>query len=153
MKKYVFALLLSTLALTCYAPVNLEAYNFDFKEFQIDKLRNSELTLENVIEYVKLNNIQHPEVVIRQFILETGWGKSQVCKKYNNLFGFRNKNGYIKYSHWTESICSTVKNITGYKQFQNKKYKGGCYYTFLVNVGYAEAPDYVQILKTIKIKV
>jgi flagellum-specific peptidoglycan hydrolase FlgJ len=84
--------------------------------------------------------IEHPEIVIKQFILETGWGKSYVCKKFNNLFGFRGSNGYFKYKHWTESV-------EHYKEFQNKKYKGGDYYVFLHKVGYAEAPDYIQILK------
>ena len=146
MKKYVFIILLSTLALKLYAPYNPEAYKFDFTQFQINKYKSLELTLQNVIEYTKIIGIKHPEVVIRQFILETGWGKSYICKKYNNLFGFRNTNGYMKYSHWTESIES-------YKRFQDKKYKGGCYYTFLNNVGYAEAENYVEVLKTIKINV
>lgn len=150
MKRYVLLLLLSTLALKISPSEN--PYKFDYKEWRINVMKYSELTLDNVIEYLKLMDIQHPEVVVRQFILETGWGKSYVCKKYHNLFGFMKysqdlgKYVYFKYNHWTESIES-------YKRFQDKKYKGGCYYTFLNNVGYAEAPDYVEVLKTIKINV
>lgn len=146
MKKYVFILLLSTLALEVFAPQITIKYQKSFKEMQQERFRNLELSPDNVYLYCKAVGIKHPEVVIRQFILETGWGKSYVCKKYNNLFGFRNVNGYMKYSHWTESIES-------YKRFQDKKYKGGCYYTFLNNIGYAEAENYVEVLKTIKINV
>jgi flagellum-specific peptidoglycan hydrolase FlgJ len=51
---------------------------------------------------------------------------------------------YHKYNHWTESV-------EAYKRFQDKKYKGGDYYTFLKKVGYAEDPHYVWKLKHIKL--
>ena len=152
MKKYVFILLLSTLALKLYAPHVTIKYQKSFKEMQMERFRNLELSVDNVFLYCKAVGIKHPEVVIRQFILETGWGKSYVCKNYNNLFGFmkyskdEGKYVYFKYSHWTESV-------EAYKNFQSRKYKGGCYYTFLDNVGYAEAENYTQVLKTIKINV
>lgn len=152
MKKYVFILLLSTLALELSAPQMTIKYQKSFKEMQMEKFRNLELSPDNVYLYCKAVGIKHPEVVIRQFILETGWGKSYVCKNYNNLFGFMKyskdlgKYVYYRYNHWTESV-------EAYKDFQNRKYKGGCYYTFLDNVGYAEAENYVEVLKTIKINV
>lgn len=152
MKKYVFIIiLLSTLALEVFAP-QLPYQKRTVKEMQMEFFRSLELSTENVFLYCKLMDIKHPEIVLKQFVLETGWGKSFVCKTYNNIFGFMyySKNAekyvYSKYTHWTESV-------EAYKRFQDRKYKGGCYYTFLDNVGYAEAENYVQVLKTIKINV
>jgi len=109
----------------------------------MNELKHSKLSLENVKKYVRIMEIKHPEIVVKQFILETGWGKSYVCRKHHNLFGFRTKKGYEKYNHWTESI-------EAYKSFQDRKYKGGNYFNFLKKVGYAEASNYIQVLKTIK---
>ena len=60
-------------------------------------------------------NIEHPEIVYNQFLLETGNGTSKLFKENNNLFGMKNSgnrittsdsilNGYKYYSHWRESI-------------------------------------------------
>lgn len=151
MKKHaLIILLLSTLALEVFAPKGVRTKTF--REMQREFFRSLELSLDNVYIYCKTVGIKHPEVVAKQFVLETGWGKSYVCNTYNNLFGFMyyskelGKYVYFKYNHWTESI-------EAYKRFQDKKYKGGCYYTFLNNVGYAEAKNYVQVLKQIKINV
>jgi uncharacterized FlgJ-related protein len=130
------------------APRTITKYDPTF--FYISELQHSELTLKNVEKYIKLVKIKCPKIVFKQFILETGWGKSNICKTCNNLFGFRNKKGYIKYKHWTESISSTDPNITGYKQFQDKKYREGYYYTFLEKIKYSESCNYVRILKLIK---
>ena len=137
MKKLILILLM-VIPLKLLAPPSIKTINY--KAVYIEELKQSELSLSNVRKYLNIMEIAHPEVVIKQFILETGWGKSYVCKTFNNLFGFRGSNGYFKYKHWTESV-------EHYKEFQNKKYKGGDYYNFLVKVGYAEVPDYIQILK------
>lgn len=119
-------------------------FQLDPIQSRINVLKSSELTPKNVKEYIHLIGIEHPNKVYRQFILETGRGKSYVCRTYNNLFGFRNNDGYMRYKHWTESIES-------YKRFQLKKYRGGDYYRFLVNVGYAEDSAYICKLKMIKV--
>ena len=143
MKKLNIILVLSFLiSINCLAPPS--HIKFNLRSHYISILKQSELTLENVKKYIQLVDIKYPEIVIRQYILETGWGKSNICKTYNNLFGFRGANGYFKYKHWTESIES-------YKRFQDRKYKEGCYYTFLEKVGYSESNKYVKTLKLIKI--
>lgn len=87
--------------------------------------------------------IEEPEIVLNQAKLETGNFKSYLFKKSNNLFGFRNFNGYKVYKNWK---CSVI----AYKQWQSKKYKGGNYYTFLKNIGYAEDSLYIKKLKQFK---
>lgn len=91
-------------------------------------------------------DIQHPEIVLRQAILETGWFKSSVCKFNYNLFGFTGMNGYMKYDTYQESIDS-------YKLWQDKFYYSGNYYVFLEDIHYAEDTNYVETLKRIKINI
>lgn len=88
--------------------------------------------------------IKYPEIVIKQVYHETGHLTSNICKSYNNLFGFRLKSGYIRFNNWIESIVY-------YKKWQDRHYKSGDYYTFLEDIGYAEDSLYIQKLKKIKV--
>jgi len=98
-------------------------------------------------------DIQHKDIVLKQSILETGWFKSYNCRINHNLFGFRhkskvtpkNKMGYFIFDDWRESVRY-------YEEWQNKYYKGGDYFTFLRNIGYATDPEYVKKLKGIKLR-
>src|ERR1035437_4293398 len=117
MKKTILMLLVC-IPIELISPANPTKTDTRLNEITI--LRNSELSLKNVKRYIKLMRIQYSEIVTSQYILETGWGKSNICKTFNNLFGFRNKNGYFQYKHWTESI-------EAYKRFQDRKYKQGSY--------------------------
>ena len=101
-------------------------------------------TPQAVFEECILVGIQYPEIVTKQFILETGWGKSYNCTKRNNLFGLtKPRGGYFVFNHWRESV-------QGYKTKVQYKYKGGNYYDFLLKIGYATDPNYIKKLKTIR---
>lgn len=69
-------------------------------------------------------DIKHPTIVLAQAILETNVGTTGVGKTHYNLFGFKTKNGYIRFNSYKESI-------TYYKKWQDKYYKGGDYIEFL----------------------
>ena len=103
---------------------------------------NPEKDLMAVLEYY---NVKYKHIVHAQAILETGYFKSRVYKEYNNLFGLYDSynKDYYKFNHWSESVVA-------YLNYIQYKYKPPCnYYVFLVNIGYAEDPDYVTKLKTI----
>lgn len=85
-------------------------------------------------------NITFPEIVYNQARLETGNFTSNVFKNYHNLFGFMNRNGYIKYTNWRASVVD-------YRRWQIRYYNGGDYYQFLKNIHYAEDSGYVNKLK------
>lgn len=88
-------------------------------------------------------NVQHPDVVYAQAILETGHFKSRVCREYNNLFGLYNSRtqDYYKFNHWSESIIAYINLI-------QSRYKSPMdYYEFLDSIGYAEDPEYIPKLK------
>lgn len=99
--------------------------------------------LPKVLEYY---DVQHPDIVRAQAILETGHFRSIVFKKYNNLFGLYNsrKKDYYKFNHWTESVL-------GYLNFIQYRYKPpNDYYQFLQKIGYAEDSLYISKLKSIQ---
>lgn len=128
-------------------------YQNDYKKYEniieiepsmVSKMRN---------EIIK-NKILFPEIVLRQAIWETGWFKCKNCSwRFNNAFGFRtmgwvsphNPLGYIEFDKWQNAVAY-------YKQWQERKYKGGDYYNFLLKIGYAEdGQKYIDGLKSIKL--
>lgn len=114
------------------------------KEHKV-KLNTLDFSFENLYYVLKEYDVQYPEIVMKQFILETGWGKSYSFRKRNNLFGLTNpRTGkYFEFDHWT-------KSVKGYKNSVQYKYKGGDYYKFLKELPYAEDPNYINKLKQIK---
>lgn len=97
-------------------------------------------SIDNVYAELKKQNIKHPKIVLAQSILETGYYQSNVCKTHNNLFGLMKGNNYHSFNHWKESV-------TYYKNHVQSRYKGGDYYAFLSNIGYAMDDDYIKKLK------
>jgi len=100
---------------------------------------------------IKNNNIEHADIVLKQSIWESGWFKCTNCSwRYNNPFGFRykdwvtkdNPKGYIVFKTWKESVAY-------YARWQNRHYKGGDYYKFLEDRGYAADQSYVSNIKSI----
>lgn len=92
--------------------------------------------------------IQYPQIVYAQALLETGHFTSSVCKKYNNLFGLYNSKirDYYSFEHWSDSVKA-------YRDCVQYKYKGNTdYYTFLVNLPYAMDPNYINKIKQLEHK-
>jgi flagellum-specific peptidoglycan hydrolase FlgJ len=104
--------------------------------------------IEEVYTYIKCCEIQHPEIVLRQAIWETGWFKSDYCRNRHNLFGFRHTKTYMTFNSWQESV-------EYYKKWQEKRYKdpNEDYYKFLVRVKYATSKEYVSKLKSLRVDV
>lgn len=119
-------------------PVKLEQ-----PEFFLSDTVNIAL-LADACKYYKLDHI---DIVITQAILETGYFRSNICKKYNNLFGLYNssKQDYYKFNHWTESVQA-------YKELIQHRYKNGDYYSWLERIGYATDSQYVNKLKILNKK-
>ena len=115
---------------------------------------NTKAMVDSVRTEIEEHNIEHPEIVLRQSIWETGWYKCRHYSwKFNNMFGFRhnswvsedNPKGYLKFDTWQESVAY-------YKRWQLKRYQGGDYYDFLIDIGYAEDGDkYVTHLKSLSV--
>lgn len=114
----------------------------------LQPINSTQTFVDSVWSYILQCEIQHPEVVMRQAVHETGWFKAEFLMKKNNLFAFRYKNKYITFENWKSSV-------EYYKRWQDRhfvdsKYKD--YYQFLIKRGYAEDPNYVTRLKSLKLK-
>lgn len=105
----------------------------------------SESPEEDLIKVLNYYGVKHPEIVYAQAILETGNFRSKVYREHNNLFGLYNSRTktYYKFDHWTESVLA-------YLDYIQYKYKpSNDYYKFLIDIGYAEDPNYINKLKRI----
>ena len=103
-----------------------------------------ELNIANLAKVMEQYDIKFPKIVMAQCILETGYMSSHVCTEYNNLFGLRRPSdgSYYRFNRWEESVKA-------YRDYVQYKYKGGDYYAFLKNIGYASDPYYVLRVKEI----
>lgn len=98
---------------------------------------------DSLLYLLNKHDIKHKEIVFNQARIETSFGKTN--SKYN-LFGFINKNGLMRFSSYEEAVIR-------YKKWQDKYYKGGCYYTFLTNIKYASSKTYVPTLRKLGNKI
>lgn len=90
--------------------------------------------------------ILHPNIVMKQVILETGHLKCTNCSlDHNNIFGFRYKKEYLEFDNWVDSVIYLKK-----WQIRKGYVKGENYYDFLVDVGYATDSIYINKVKEIK---
>ncbi len=102
--------------------------------------------LDTVYEYLIAQEIKHPDIVLRQIIVETGWLKSPYLMTKHNLFAFRNSKGYMSFPTWQHSV-------EFYKKWQSTYYlmEKEDYYTFLTRIKYASSPTYAAYLKKIQL--
>ena len=97
------------------------------------------LNLHNLFKVMEECGVLYPKIVAAQYCLETGYGTSNVCRKYNNLFGlFDSKHhDYYRFRSWEESVAGYVRMIQ--RRYNPKKDRN--YYAFLKRIGYAENMD------------
>jgi hypothetical protein len=119
--------------------------------FSVDSA-SLDLNKQNLLETIKNCNIDHPDIVYAQAMLESGNLKSKLVKTNNNLFGMRkpkirkttateSKYKYAKYDHWTSSV-------EDYKLWQDylfrKKRMTRKEYLKYLQIRYSETPNYIN---------
>lgn len=87
--------------------------------------------------YMKGIGIKNADIVLRQAIFESGHFKSAICKKKNNIFGFRSAVIYKSFKSWQDCVDY-------YKKWQDKHYKDTTeeYYHFLQRINYSGLKNY-----------
>lgn len=153
MKQRVFNILISLVVLGLGVVVLSDYYKrsdpSNYQVLDIVKLEQPEFLLkspeEGLIEALDYYDVEYPNIVYAQAILETGHFKSKVYREYNNLFGLYNSKtkSYYKFDHWSKSVIAYLDFI------QNKYRPPNDYYKFLSDIGYAEDPEYINKLKII----
>ena len=100
---------------------------------------------EGLLEALHYYNVKYPEIVYAQAILETANFTSNLCVKDNNLFGLYNSKNkeFYQFGHWVNSIIAYIEYIQ-YKYNPQENY-----YDFLLRIGYAEDPEYINKVKNI----
>jgi uncharacterized FlgJ-related protein len=98
--------------------------------------------------YLVKVGVKNPEIVLRQAIYESGHFNSLVCKKKNNIFGFRGRLIYKDFKCWQDCVDY-------YKKWQDKHYTDDTedYYHFLQRINYSGYKEfnYEKQLKKVKI--
>jgi uncharacterized FlgJ-related protein len=120
----------------------------------------TELTPENLRSFIKTLNLQHPDIVYAQAMLETGNLTSSLLKTNSNLFGMKVPSSRAKVSVKNKSQYSYFERTTlegwqmsviDYALWQSRyaNYKSKDEYFKYLSKHYAEDPDYVDKLKKI----
>lgn len=108
---------------------------------------DSSFSIENYRYAMKLVEVQHDTIVEQQHRLETSHFTSNVFRTKNNLGGYMNNDTtYVKFKHWLDCVWYT-------KRFQMNRYDTSRYkdyWEFLDKLPYAEAKNYIKVVKTIK---
>lgn len=114
---------------------------------------NTIFSEKKLIQAIYYYELYYPEWVLAQAKLESGNYKSKLFKEKNNLFGLYNSKNktYYSFNHWSESVLAYKKMIQNPKRFDYKK--DSDYPKYLQRINYAEDPDYINKLKTIKSKI
>lgn len=104
-------------------------------------------SVKDFVLELHLQEIKYPDIVLRQACWESGFFSSKIWREKNNPFGFYHSidsihGEYILFNDWRSAI-------TYYKDWQDKRYKGGDYYEFLIKVGYAQDSNYVKSVRGI----
>ncbi len=129
----------------------------DEDEVTEEYIRSLPLTKENIMLAMEFYEIDKPEIVYAQAVLETGYFKSYACKHGNNLFGLQGNSPLYKFNHWSESVKSYKTMIQN--KWDGREHLFDNYYAFLNDMSanpkrfapmrYAEDKQYTAKLKTI----
>ena len=114
---------------------------------------------DKLIEMLVSLNVKFPHIVLAQSKLETGNYSSKIFKENNNLFGMKEARvrihtskgtqfNHAYYSHWRESVYDYAFYQCRYLSTLHTEDE---YYAYL-SKSYAEATNYVNILKSMVIK-
>jgi len=114
------------------------------QQIHLNKVRS---LYDSLIAY----DIESPGTVLSVAIFETGWMQCKKCTlSDNNLFGFRNNDGYVKF----ESVSACLAYLKTWQDTFYKPYKRRhprkSYYDFLVHIRYAyDMTTYLQTIKSL----
>lgn len=127
----------------------LKMYDTMALKLKVVGFRDSQLTERNFFEYTKLIGCTHPYETTAQGLYESGYFSPNSSAKVNNLFGFKDHEGYISFRHWTYSVDFMVNSY----QARNKLKSGLNYYSWIPQSYHgADRQAYEQGVRYIELK-
>jgi hypothetical protein len=160
MKKIIYALVVVSTIDLLEITSNTKFQTNEINEIKITSqkvLKNKDAKLLFLYLEIIENDIKHPDIVLAQAILESGYLSSPIFIENNNLFGMRfperrptvalsENRGYSVYDCWTDS----VKDYKLFQEFlfKRKEKTRDEYFDYLDRI-YAEDPNYVPFLKKV----
>jgi len=153
MKKLLF---LCNVFLVFFKPIS----ESDLKTKEINVFKYLEFSEKNLYDYICFIGFEDPIFIFKQSIHETGWWKSNLYKKTNNLFGLHHPTKrkttadyyiladhgkYCSYSHWTQS----VEDLSLYTNSIQKRYPNIEYQQAIQLAGYCPDINYVVYVNKI----
>ena len=105
-----------------------------------------------LFDSLKVKEIQCPKTVLAVAIYETGWLECDRCSyQLNNLFGFKLRKGYIRFTNISECIDYLKKWQNLYYETWRVKHPDGTYHQFMYYIRYARnMENYNRNLKSIE---
>jgi uncharacterized FlgJ-related protein len=160
MKKIIYALVVVSTIDLLEITSNTKFQTNEINEIKITSqkvLKNKDAKLLFLYLEIIENDIKHPDIVLAQAILESGYLSSPIFIENNNLFGMRfperrptvalsENRGYSVYDCWTDS----VKDYKLFQEFlfRRKEKTRDEYFDYLDRI-YAEDSNYVPFLKKV----
>ncbi len=119
-------------------------------EWEIREMKMTPFSVDNLVKYLKLIDAPDPEMMIAQFVVETGWFKSKLFTKGNNVCGMKLAHkrqttaigqmyGYAAFEHWTDSVDDFLMWLD-YHNLSNG------YFDQVQKKGYSENSQYCQLV-------
>lgn len=149
------------------------------RSIELKQLKKSEFTFENFCKYLDVIEINHKDIIVRKAIIESGWFKSSLTVKHNNLFGmctpttrktkalgtafgktvsYTDKSGRdgarvinYKYAKFKHWTDSVDDLMMWQNYWESKGYNTRDYYKFLNDLGYAYESNYIKVLKSVNV--
>jgi len=121
----------------------------------IDINKRDEFSEEKLIDMLKDLNVKYPHIVLAQARIESARFTSHIFKENHNLFGMKQANRRVntakgtQYNHaFYETWRESVYDYAFYQsRYMNKASNEDEYY-YILGQSYAEAPNYIQALKS-----
>jgi len=137
---------------------NHDNFESDISVININDTLN-DFSEDKLIDMLVSLNIKFPHIVLAQAKLESGNYSSKIFKENHNIFGMKEARvrihtskgtqfNHAYYSHWRESVYDYAFYQCRYLSTLHTEDE---YYTYL-SKSYAEATNYVNILKSMVIK-
>ena len=117
---------------------------------EIREMKMTPFTIDNLVKYLSLTGAPDPKMMVSQFIVETGWFKSKLFTKGNNICGMKlakkrqttatgTMYGYASFAHWTDSVDDFLLWLK-YHNLSNG------YFDHIQRKNYSENNQYCQLV-------